>query len=73
MEFVIEFIKIKNEETEDQTKWEFWLHKVFDKTWAEYLTLIEGGGTKQEDVLSQDELKATVMESREMLNGFCLS
>lgn len=71
-EFVNEFVKIHNEELKDQTQWEFFLHKVFDKTWAQYQEAIESG-SESEKTISDDELKSTVMASAEILDGFCPS
>lgn len=71
-EFVCEFVNIHNAELEDQTKWDFWLHKVFDQTFKDF---IEGtnNAQSQPERPSEEELKTTVKESMEILNGFCLS
>lgn len=71
-EFVFEFVNIHNSELEDQTKWEFWLHKVFDQTFKEFL---EGtfNTERQTTRPSNEDLETTVKESMEILNGFCLS
>jgi hypothetical protein len=71
-EFVCEFVNIHNTELEDQTKWEFWLHKVFDQTFKEFL---EGTSNDQSQTTrpSDEDLETTVKESMEILNGFCLS
>lgn len=69
-EFVREFIKIHNEEQEEETIWEYWLHKVFDKSLADFKASI-----KQEPVKAaptQTELKETISASFDMLNGFSL-
>ena len=71
-EFVHEFVNIHNEELKDQTQWEFFLHKVFDKTWAQYQEAIESG-SESEKTISDDELKSTITASAEILQGFCPS
>lgn len=70
-EFVNELVKIRNEETEDQTVWEFWLHKVFDMGFSEYLEKVKAQKEPMRET-SEDDLKETVITSVDMLNGFCL-
>lgn len=71
-EFVNEFVKIRNQELEDQTRWEFWLHKVFDMTFKEFLDRTEQA-TETETILSEEMLQETVLESMGIINGFCPS
>mgnify|MGYP006923336059 CR=1 FL=1 len=73
-EFVNEFIKIRNEELESQTQWEFWLHKVFDMTYQEFLSKIDGQTSERpdnEENPSAQELEAIVNASWGTLNSFC--
>lgn len=69
--FVNEFVTITNEELEDKTLWEFWLHKNFDLTYGEFLE--QAKSHKPEKHPSQDEIETTVKGSAELLNGFHLS
>ena len=55
-QFINNIVKITNEETLDEVKWDYWLHKVFDKSWDEYL-----GETKQ-----PDEVGGTISEDRKV-------
>lgn len=71
-EFVCEFVNIQNEELEEQTRWDFWLHKVFDQTFREFLDGVENAQSQAERP-SDEELETTVRNSMEILNGFCLS
>ena len=71
-EFVSEFVNIHNEELNDQTQWEFFLHKVFDKSWAQFQEAIKNS-PESEKTLSDEELKSTVIESAEIIKGFCPS
>ena len=71
-EFIREFVKIKNQELEDQTRWEFWLHRVFDMTFKEFLSKTEQAA-ETEEVLPDEVLQATVLESMGIINGFCPS
>ena len=69
-EFVNEFIKIRNEETEDQTKWEYWLHRVVDMSFADFL---EKSDNRKNAEISHDVLEATLKDSWGIINGFCPS
>ena len=71
-EFIREFVKIKNQELEDQTRWEFWLHRVFDMTFKEFLSKTEQAA-ETDEVLPDEVLQATVLESMGIINGFCPS
>ena len=72
LEFVCEFIRLRNEELEDQTKWEFYLHKVFDMTYQDYLAQT-GGTAESGDDMTPDALQSTVKESMGIINSFCPS
>lgn len=68
-EFVQEVLRIRNKEMVEQARWEFWLHKVFEMSYEDYLAKIDG----TEEVLSEDVMEATVKESMGIINGFCPS
>ena len=72
MDFVCEFIQIHNEELEDQTRWEFYLHKVFNMDFKEFLEQTAGAAGTDEDVTT-DALELTVKESMGIITGFCPS
>ena len=67
LEFVNKVIKIRNEEQENDTLWEFFLHKVFDKTYEDFLR--EAGKTKPmlEEAV---DFETTIKESINMLQDF---
>lgn len=68
-EFVKEVVRIRNQEMLDQSRWEFWLHKVFDLSFDEYLAKVDG--TETEEILSDEVMEATVKESMGIINDFC--
>lgn len=68
-EFVQEVMRIHNKEMIEQARWEFWLHKVIDMSFSEYLSQVEG----TEEVLSEDVMEETVKESMGIIDGFCPS
>lgn len=66
-EFVEQFIKIWNEEQEDKTIWEMWLHKVFDESFADFKRKLTNGSN---NAPKKEEIEETIRQSFSMLNGF---
>ena len=62
-EFVAEVMKSENE----RQTWEFYLHKVFDKSYSDFK---ESLGTVEGTVPSEANLEATVKSSENILNNF---
>lgn len=60
-EFVLEFLEIQNEEM----TWEFFLHKVYDKSYADFKQSIE-----QNKPVPKEQLETTVKNSKSILNSF---
>ena len=71
-DFMLEMIKTINEENENKTYWEFWLHKVYDMTFAEFLNSIQTNKAPTNEPSSRAEMEQTVRHSFEMLNNFSL-
>lgn len=71
-EFVNEFVKIRNEDTEEQTAWEFWLHRVYDMPYKDFMSRMNSR-KEYEELPSQDALESTVKESWGIINSFCPS
>lgn len=61
-DFVDEFLNFEGE----KKKWEFYLHKVFDKSFDEF----EKSLPKQRNVISSEQLETTIHDSRDILNAF---
>ena len=59
--FVDDFFDFINEDRE----WEFFLHKVYDKSWSEFSNEME-----QSENQKQVDLGATIVKSKNMLNNF---
>ncbi len=66
-EFVKQLVEYHNEEMEDKSLWEIWLHKVFDKSFAEFRQAVTGETTAAP---TQEETKSIVKDSYDILNGF---
>ena len=71
-EFVTELVRICNKEMDDETRWDLWLHKVFDMEFAEFLRLTEED-KNEPVVVSQEELETTVRTSMGLIKDFCPS
>ena len=69
LEFVEEVIAIHNKEKEDETAWEYYIHRVFDMSFQDFLNTLPNPAPVGH-VPSDAELAATVSSSAEMLNGF---
>lgn len=60
-EFIGEFVELEN----DRTTWEFYLHKIENKTFAEFKSEIEPA-----PYVHPEDIETTVTESMNILNGF---
>lgn len=66
-EFVQEVMKIRNREMIEKARWEYWLHRVFDMSFDEYLARVDG----TEEVLSEEVMEETIRDSMGIINDFC--
>lgn len=67
-EFVIGFIKTINQELEEKAEWEFFLHKVYDKSYKEFKEEIKTNQQNQE--MSEENIEATIQHSMDIMNNF---
>ena len=63
--FIDDFFKFIGEEKQEETKWQFFLHKVFDKSWKEFCEEIAIA-----DKAEKVDVGATIKKSHDMLNNF---
>lgn len=70
-EFVGEIITMRNEEQEEKTLWEFYIHRVFDQSFRDWRNSLST--TTTEEVPTEEELIATVTGSMGILADFKLS
>lgn len=64
-EFIDDFLKFIGEEIKEQSQWEFFLHKVYDKSWKEFIDEIEMSNND-----SKIDVGATIVKSKNILNNF---
>lgn len=67
-EFVRELVHIHNEEMEDKTLWDIWLHRIFDKGFDEFKNSL--GGHNEKAAPTPEEMKSIAMDSKSILAGF---
>ena len=63
-EFIDEFFDIVNQENEDQVMWDYYLHRVFDKSYEEFVNQCKKEPEKPVD------FKAAINNSISILEGF---
>jgi hypothetical protein len=68
LEFIERIAKIQSDENEHNTLWEFFLHKVYNKTYAEFL---RENKIQHEPPEQAIDFEATINDSFSMLQGFC--
>jgi len=65
-EFIESLIDIVNEETENETLWDFFLHKVHDKTYSDFLKEVKSKPVEAKPV----DFVAVINESMNILEGY---
>ena len=63
--FIDDLFKFMREEKQEQTKWEFFLHKIYDKSWKEFCNEIEVSNVEN-DV----DIGETLIKSKDILTNF---
>ena len=67
-EFVTQFDRTVAEEKAEQLNWEFWLHRVYSGTYADFKAEMQT--TVQNMSMSKLAIEATVQNSMNILNNF---
>lgn len=65
--FTMEVLNNIAEEKIHDARWQFYLHKIFDMSFEDYVKLCE---QKPEPEMSHEEIGNTINESKMMLEGF---
>ena len=68
-DFIQGIMKVMFEEKKEKYRWEFFLHKVFDNTYEEYLNFVEGTENEAHS-MTDDEIIRVTAQSRDLLNNF---
>ena len=67
-DFVYEFMNTTNREKNEEAEWEYYLHKVFDKSFNEFKEEIRNNSENQE--MSKEQIETTVTDSLNILKNF---
>lgn len=71
-EFIEEFIDIVNRERNEEKNWEYFLHKVFDKSYNDFLKEIEHAEPAEPEEVDMEQVETTVKNSMKILESFNL-
>lgn len=69
LEFVLEILDIYNEEQEGKQMWELYLHRVYDKTFNEFVEEVRNNAAVN-DKPSDEQIETTLTDCRDILNNF---
>ena len=67
-EFVRQFLEKAHSEREEETTWEFWLHKVFEGSFADFKAGMDNDKKNQQ--MSGKTMETTIKESMNILKNF---
>lgn len=67
-EFVESFFATIKKDKEEETRWQFWLHKVFDGSFSDFMADLETNEKNQK--LSARTIETTMRESMNILKNF---
>ena len=67
-EFVVEFMKTISKEKEERMNWEFFLHKVWEGTYQDFISDVENN--KKNLTMPKRAIETTVKHSLDILNNF---
>ena len=67
-EFVQQFLEKTHSEREEETTWEFWLHKVFEGSFADFKAGMDNDKKNQQ--MSEKTMETTIKESMNILKNF---
>lgn len=65
-DFIFEVNNMERKEQDEETLWQFFLHKVNDKSFVDFKKDLEN----QSNEMTDDDIETTITESFKMLNKF---
>ena len=68
-DFSIETLKTIAEEKKQKSRWEYYLHRVWDMSFEEYVALCDRQMPREEK-MTQEEVESVINTSKSMLDGF---
>lgn len=64
-EYISDMYRFTAEEKQEQSKWEFFLHKVYDESWNDFNSRM-----KSEEKSKTVDVGATIAKNQNMINNF---
>ena len=65
-DFVEELVKRDNDEQREKVLWEIWLHRVFDKSYPDFVDSLDG----EPEQATPEQVRQIVAQSQSILDGF---
>lgn len=69
-DFVVFIIDSINKENDEKVMWEYFLHKVIDKSYADFVNECKNTKKPESDEVKTTDFETTVKQSISILNGF---
>lgn len=67
-DFVYNFIETTNKEKEDKARWDIYLHRIYDKSYSEWIEEVENDNKNQK--MTAGTIETTVQNSLNILQNF---
>lgn len=69
-DFICNFVRIRNEELNEKTQWEYFLHKVYSMSFDDFVKSCSGAAPSEE--ADMDKIETTIKNSQSILESFSL-
>lgn len=70
LEFIREMFKIRNEELEEKTAWEVWLHKIFNQDWQDFRASLDDTNSTRNAAPTHEQTADIVKQSMAIMGSF---
>lgn len=70
LEFIREMLHIRNEEMEEKTAWEVWLHKVWNADWLDFRASLNDKNSTTNAAPTHEQTADIVKQSMSIMGGF---
>lgn len=71
-EFISGLIDIVNKEEAEEKNWQYFLHKVFDKSYNDFVKDIKPASQEAAEEVTEEQVETTIMNSMDVLASFSL-
>lgn len=69
-EFICEMLHIRNEELEEKTAWEVWLHKEFTRNWRDFRASLNDTNSTTNAAPTHEQTADIVKQSMSIMGSF---